>query len=82
MTVTRTWRAERLEEALIALDGYRIERHRIRIQEDQPEIGRGGFGVVRLALLKDEKGEGFDRLVAVKQLRPGGDQDERTVTAV
>lgn len=32
--------------------------------------------------MKDEAGEGFDRLVAVKQLRPGGDQDERTVIAV
>lgn len=37
---------------------------------------------MKLALLKDETVEGCDRLVAVKQLRPGGSEDERTIIAV
>lgn len=37
---------------------------------------------MRLAFLKDEAVEGCDRLVAVKQLRPGGSEDERTIIAV
>lgn len=41
------------------------------------EIARGGSGTVELAFRADDRGAGFQRMVAIKRLRPGhGDEDE------